>query len=282
MVMVAVAVSSLHPGVPIAAPATKEPAPDMAAFDQGFRKGQDEFTIRRYVSAARIWIGAAQQLPEVEEHKENRRAIYEYIAEAYEKALDEVADEALMREGLAALDAYAETFTAAYPSETLPEHVVKAQLAFRTRLAESEAERQERENLSKPQEQPALPPTPAPSDQIKPLSKPWKGLAIGGGIAVAGGAAMLGMFAAGLAGAKSAESWVEDNCNVDLVGECANMDREGKTSNAIGVAGIVAGPLLLGAGITMLVIAMRRKKSSKMIAPMFSPSMAGLVWQQRF
>jgi hypothetical protein len=281
--MLMMVASSLLPAVSLSAPARGQPSPELAAFDQGFQRGQEEFNRQKYLEAARTWTGAAGQLPENKEHKENRRAIYEYIAEAYENALDGWPDDAILREGLAVLDAYAEAFTTAHPSDTLPEQVMKTQLTFRNRLTKIEAEQLERE---KTQEQPASAPAPAPSDPREASSKPWKGLAIGGGVAIAGGLGMLGMFAAGLAGANSAEAKVEEparGCDLDnLVGECADLDSQGRTSNAIGVAGIVAAPLFLSAGITMLVIAMRRKKSNKTIAPMFSPSMAGLVWQQRF
>lgn len=283
IVTVMMVASSPFPAVTLAASTRGQSQPDLEAFDQGFQKGQDEFNRQQYLAAARVWTGAAEQLPEDKENKENRRGIYEYIAEAYEKELDRGIDDATLREGLAVLDAYAEAFTAAHPSDALSEHVARTRLKFRTQIAEIEEERLGREKV---QEQPAPAPAPAPIAPGRVSSKPWRGLAIGGGVAIAGSIATLGMFAAGLAGAKSAEAKVEDparGCDLDeLVGECADLDRQGRTSNAIGVTGLIATPLLLSAGITMLVIAMRRKKSNKTIAPMFSPSMAGVVWEQRF
>lgn len=281
VLMVAVA-SSVGPGISLAAAAeVQQAAPDLAAFDRGFRAGQEEFNRQKYLDAARVWTSAAESLPETDEHKENRRAIYEYIAEAYEKALAGAGDDAIMREGLSILDAYAEVFAAAHPTDTLPEHVMKTRLVLRLRLAKGAAQRQ-------PQ---ALPPDPPPapgavSTRVGPPPRPWKGLAVGGGVAVAGGAAMLGVFAAGLAGGRSAEAKFDDQANVcDLnepVGKCAEFDAQGKTSNALAVAGIVAAPLLLGAGIAMLVVAARRKQPRMALTPTFSARMAGFAFVGSF
>lgn len=283
MVMAAVVASSLPPGPVRGAPAAPLTAPDLGAFDRGFRTGQDEFNQQKYLEAGRVWTNTAGLLPETDEHKENRRAIYEYIAEAYEKAVALGADEAVIREGLTILDAYAAVFASAHPADTLPEHVTKTRLNFRTRLDESEAERLRREKAS------VVPPPPAPvvaPGPVRPPPKPWKGLAIGGGVAVAGGAAMLAMFAAGVAGAKSAEAKFDDpsnGCSLnDLAGECAAINSQGKTANQVAIAGLVTAPLLLGAGIALLVIATRRKAKRTALAPVFGANVAGVVWQYRF
>ena len=226
----------------MAAAEVQQAAPDLAAFDRGFRAGQEEFNRKKYLDAARVWTNAAESLPETDEHQENRRAIYEYIAEAYEKALAGGGDDALMREGLSILDAYAEVFAAAHPTDTLPEHVIKTRLVFRIRLAKGAAQRQQQ----------ALPPTPPPapiatSTRVGPPPRPWRGLAIGGGVAVAGGAAMLGVFAAGLAGGKSAESKFDDQANAcDLnepVGKCAEFDAQGVGGRDAEVDGDLGGLL---------------------------------------
>jgi hypothetical protein len=283
MMVAAIIASSLPPGVVSAAPAGQPTASDLAAFDRGFRAGQDEFNRHNYLEAAKVWTTAAASLPETEEHKDNRRAIYEYIAEAYEKAVELKPDEATLREGLVTLDAYASAFVAAHPADTLPERVTKARADFRSRLDEIEAERRRRE------EPPEVAPAPAPvvaPEPVRPPPKPWKGLAIGGGVAVAGGAAMLAMFAVGYTRAKSAQSRFdapENACDpADPTGMCADINSQGKTANSVAVAGLVAAPLLLGAGIGMLVIATRRKANRTALVPMFGKNIAGVVWHTRF
>lgn len=264
------------------APATVAAA-DLAAFDRGFRAGQEEFDRKQYLVAARTWTRTAAQLPETEEHRDNRRAIHEYIAEAYEKAVAaETADpDAVVREGLGVLDSYSEAFTAAYPQETLPEPVTRVQQAFRARVAAA-APASEPE-AAKPQ---PLPP-PAATEPARPPSKPWKGLAIGGGVAIGGGAAMLALFAVGAARGRSSEAAFDDPANMcslaDPTGECADINAQGRRANAMSVAGIITAPLLLGAGAAMLVIAARRKKpSNTALAPALGRGLLGVVWQQRF
>ena len=284
--MAMIVASTAPPGVSLAAPPQKKPEVDVAAFDRGFRSGQDEFNREKYLDAARIWTGAAGLLPETEEHKENRRAIYEYITEAFEKAVEGGINEDVVREGLAILDAYAEAFTAAYPAESLPEHVAKTRLKFRTRLEESEAERQRREKAQEELRPAPKPRPPPPIVPPPPVPKPWRGLAIGGGAAIAGGGAMLGMLFVGLARARSAESQFDDPTNAcdvnNPVGHCADIDQKGKAGNRMVVAGIVTAPLLVGAGVALLVVATRRKSGRSAFVPALHPHMAGLVWQTRF
>lgn len=286
--LIAVALaSSLQPGVPLAAPAAKqkqkEAGPDLAAVDRAFRFGQDEFDAGRYLDAARVWNGAANLLPETEEHRENRQTIHEHIAEAYEKAIAAEMNEDVMRQGLTLLDAYADAFTAAYPSVSPSEPVTRTRLGFRTRLKELARQRQQ---LAGPSEPPAPVAAVPPPPHTRSPTKPWIGLAIGGGVAVGGGVAMLGLFAAGFVRAKAAEAEFDDPANACVLAapaaNCRDISSQGKTANAVAVAGLVAAPLLLGTGIALLVIASRRKSRATALAPLLSPNMAGILWQQRF
>lgn len=282
MVSVALMAALSSPSPAIAA--VVAPPADLAAFDSGFRAGQEQFNQKKYLDAARTWGRAAALLPEAEEHKENRRAIHEYIADAYERAAGDSGYEDIVREGLGLLDAYADDFVAAYPGDSLPENVTKVRMAFRTRLEQGE---QARLRLAKPTAEPEAPQPPPPAPIVeRPPPKPWKGLAIGGAVAVGGGAAMLAMFAAGAARAKSATTAFDDPANMcdlaDPTGKCADIDGQGRRANAVAVAGLVLAPLLLGSGIAMLVIAKRRKSANTAFAPVFGQGTAGLVWHGRF
>lgn len=271
----------------VAATATASAPADLAAFDQGFRAGQEEFNRKEYLVAARTWTRTAALLPETAEHRDNRRAIHEYISEAYEKAADDSGHDDVVREGLEVLDAYAAGFTAAYPQETLPEPVTKVRAAFRARFDAAEQARQDAEAAKVPADETVAPPPVQPEPAPRKATKPWKGLAIGGGVAVGGGAAMLAMFAAGAARAKSAETAFDDPANMCVltapVGDCKDIDDRGRSSQTIAIAGLVTAPLLLGAGIAMLVIAKRRKSANtSAFAPMLGRGTAGVVWQHRF
>jgi len=285
LIALAFASSLLQPGVPLAAPAAKQKqkqtGPDLAAVDRAFRFGQDEFDAGRYLDAARVWESAAKQLPETEEHRENRQTIHEQIADAYEKAIAAEMNEDVLRQGLTLLDAYAEAFTAAHPSASPSEPVTQTRLGFRSRLKEFARQRQQ---LANPAEPPA-PGLPQPP-RTRSAPRPGKGLAIGGGVAIGGGAAMLGLFAAGFVRAKAAQTKFDDPANACVLAapaaNCQDILSQGKTANGIAVAGLVAAPLLLGAGIALLVIASRRKSKTTALAPLLSPNMAGVIWQRRF
>jgi hypothetical protein len=97
---------------------------------------------------------------------------------------------------------------------------------------------------------------------------------------------MLAMFAVGFARARSAQSRFDDPANAcDLanpIGECADIHRQGKTANGVAIAGLVTAPLLLGAGIGLLLVATRRKADRTALVPMFGANIAGVVWHHRF
>ncbi|MCY1059653.1 hypothetical protein [Nannocystis sp. SCPEA4] len=107
------------------ASATAAPAPagDLVKFDAGFREGQAQFNRGEYLAAARTWTAAVARLRESPDNKDNRAAVYTYIAEAYRKTVLGGAGIDIVREALAVLDGYAESHAAAYPREVLPPQI---------------------------------------------------------------------------------------------------------------------------------------------------------------
>jgi hypothetical protein len=98
---------------------------------------------------------------------------------------------------------------------------------------------------------------------------------------------MLAVFGAGFSRAKNAEASFDDPANAcdldDIQGVCADFDQQGKSGNKLAAAGLISAPLLVGAGVALLVIAARRKSAaSRNLAPVWSPTMAGVVFEQRF
>jgi hypothetical protein len=271
---------------PVARDATASPAPDLSAFDQGFRAGQNEYDRRDYLTAARTWTRTADLLPEAAEHKDNRAAMYEYIADSYEKAVVDRSYEATMRECLAVLDAYAEGYAAAYPGEAVPERVEVVRASFREKLAVGEAARRRFGTVDGDPRAPSKPPVVTTAPTQSPPARPWRGLTIGGAVGVGSAAAMLTMFAVGAARARSATREFNDpanECGVPMLsGECSAIDARGRRANALAVAGLAAAPLLLGAGVAMLVVGARRKAKATSLVPTLGRGMVGLVWQRRF
>lgn len=266
---------------PAAGRAAPKTGPEVAAFEAGFQAGQAQYDAGEFLAAARTWKQAAAELPQAPEHRANRAAIHDYMAEAYEKSLEAAADEAVVREAVATLEAYEAGFRAAFPGEAVSPKLAAAleRLRGQLRAIEEAAKQQEPE--------PAPAPKPAEPKVEPPRGKPWRGLAAGGGVALAGGAAMLGLFAFGYSRTSRLEDEIEDpalGCRADMLsGECGDLQDRGKSANAMAVAGLVLGPALLGAGVAMLVVAAKRKKTAtQALAPRLGRGFAGVQWQLRF
>jgi hypothetical protein len=270
----AFALSSAVPVTAAAAPAE----PDLAAVDQGFRRGQVEFNRGEYLTAARTWVEAAALLPETPEHRENRAAIYEYIADAYTRGTGEK-DGALVLEALNVLDSYADAFSKAYPGQELPPAIVSAQVHLRNRAAVLQAARTEGEGIKRP-------PPPPSRTQEQPPPKPWKGLVIGGGVALGASVGMLALFGASLRGVNYYETEfnrMENGCNPnDLVGQCEEYFDKGTSRDRAAVVGLVAAPVFLAAGTALLVLGLRRKLGRQSVTPALGGGVAGVTWRVRF
>ena len=66
------------------------------------------------------------------------------------------------------------------------------------------------------------------------------------------------------------------------MGDCADIYAAGKTANTTAVIGLVAAPLLIGAGAAMLVVASRRRGNQQALVPALGRGYVGLSWQRRF
>lgn len=280
-----VIVFALSSAVPAVASATP-PGPDLAAVDAGIRRGQGEFNRGEFAAAARTWIQTGALLPETAEHRENRAAIYEYIADAYMRAIEARGEEVLpveLIEALNVLDAYAEGYASAYPGQNLPSTVVKAQQLFRKRLATLQARKDEPDDAgarAPVQVEKSGGEAPARS------TRPWKGLAIGSGLAFGASVGMVVMFGAGLSSVNRYEKAFNDpenRCDPKEPQEaCGEYYRRGTASDRAAVAGLVAAPVFLAAGAAMLAIALRRRSGRHAVAPALGPGLAGATWRLRF
>lgn len=257
---------------------------DLGAVELAFIKGQQLFDRGDFKSAARTWGDAAALLPGTPEHRANHRALLEKIAMAYDKELRRVPDAMLARGILVVLEAHAQRFHSSYPSEppiaALDETRRGAQ-AIVDAIARDEAARRAAIPL-KTIAPPSPRPLPPPARERRRL--PWKGLAIAGGITLGASAALLTMFVVSASRARAYQQLF--NARVCHFGEpdalCAELFERGKAENAPAVAGLATGPLLLGAGVAMIVLAVRKKASPSKLAPMFNPHMVGITWSRNF
>lgn len=268
----------------LAAPADDPQA--LEAFEAGFNEGQAQFDRGEYLEAARTWLAAAANVRETTIHRDNRAAVYEYVVDAYARALENETRPEPLREAFAALDAYCEGFTRAYGTETpVSPKIAAARDEYRQRLAAVEAE--------KPKDSPPPPgpePKPeAPQQEVKPPiadapppgERPWKGLAIGGGVLIGLGVGAGVLGAVGAARGRSLTREFDDPANMCSLQmpspACQALLDRGERSDAMGIAGAVAGPILVGAGVALLVVGLKRRSAPRTsVAPRLGPGFVGL------
>jgi hypothetical protein len=257
---------------------------DPKAFEAGFIDGQGALERGQPLEAARIWLRAATHLPERTANRDNRAAIYEYIADAFQQALRDVDDPAQLREAVNALQDYFDDFTRAYGTETTPSAKITGTLvALRRRLDAASLPATEPEPAPEPE--PASEPEPEPAPAHAP--HPGRGLVIAGafGVGLGLGAAALaaGMAARGEALERDFDDPAND-CRLDeLVGECAQIYERGRAANALVIAGVAAGALFVGGGVAMLLIGRRRAAPHRSaLRPVLAPGLAGLSLRLAF
>lgn len=171
------------------------------------------------------------------------------------------------------LDRYAAAFTGAYPGVELNHAGKAAHEQLRVRLAQLTPSA------------PAPGPTPTPGPAPTPV-RPWKGLAIGGGVSIGVGVGMLGMWIGSYVVRRQAEEDIRlgGGCAPELCAELfPELTEKGTRAGKLATFGAIAAPIFVVAGAAMLGVALKRRKSSThALAPVLSPTMAGLTWQHRF
>ena len=275
----------LRPGSVLAAPVA-DPQ-ELAAFEVGFTEGQAQYDRGEFLEAARTWVRAAERLRETTPNRENRSAVYEYAADAFVRGLAGSTDPNALREAVTALRQYSDGFTRAYGTETpISTKITGPRDTLEKQLADAEAAQ--------------LNPRPVepegsgePIDDPEPLhttpsGKPWKGLVIGGGLAIG-----LGVGAAVLAGVggvrgRRFEAEFDDPANMCVLSDqsprCAELYDAGKASNTMTIAGAIAAPLLVGAGVALLVVGLKRRNAGRetSLVPTLAPGFAGFTLSGRF
>lgn len=296
-----VSVALLRPGIVVAAPAGQPSVSklELEAFNTASREGLARFDRGDHLGAAGLWLQGVKLLPEIAEYRESRANTYVEIARAFRMVLDAGAGASVLEAALAELDAYAASFETIYPGEPVAAEVTTVREALRARLAGMKADRSPgavaqpadtRPHLAgtRPDRSPGAVAQPADT-RLKPRPAAvepwrWRGLAIGGGVATGGGLAMFGMFIGGYVRAKSLEREFDGSCYLSEKSEgvCGELYDRGQRANGAATAGLLLAPLLVGVGVTMLVLGVRRKASAQVLAPTVGPSILGWVWQRRF
>ncbi|MBZ5715794.1 hypothetical protein [Nannocystis pusilla] len=267
----------------VAAGPPSEVDPTAAALDAAHLEAQTLYDAGKFLPAARTWTASVENVPESEAFRAQRASIYEYIADAYLRAEPNGVKEDVIREALAVFDRYASQLSEAYGPTPLPEKVRELRDRYRIMVDAYDA-RREAEDAARLR---LPPPAPTPASQppaIRPPVKPWKGLAVAGGVTLGTGAGMFAMFVASAARADALERRVEDpakGCFRPPEGPCAGLDEQGRTANSLAVAGLVVGPLLAGVGAALLAVAARRRSVARG-APVLGRTGHSLVFSVSF
>lgn len=270
------ALTLLAPPRAQAAPA--EDAQALAVFEAGYKYGQAKFDSGQFLDAARTWIAAANNLSEKLSNRDNRVAVYEYVADAFTSGLQGVEQPEALREAAEALGAYCDGFTRAYGTETaISAKITAARDDFKARLAKAEAA------VEGPGEGPVVVEPPPVREPPAP-SKPWKGLVIAGGVLTGVGVGVGALAGVFTAQGKSLEAkYLDQGCRTMTSTDCQGLKADGEASNkkALG-SGISAVPLV-AVGVALLVVGLKRRSSSRTtFAPALAPGFAGLGLQRSF
>lgn len=267
---------------PAAVPAPSPASEQLAAFEADFTAGQARFDSGDYLDAVTLWIAAAARLPEVTAHRGHRLAVYQYVADAYARGLDGVDEVEPLSAAVAALDLYCEGFTRAYGTETpIDPKIAATRATLKLRLDAALAARgpQPERRDDRPQN-----PSPAPT---RPARGGSEGMAIAGGALLGLGVGAGALAVLGAARGRGLEDRFDDPANrcplVEPQGLCADLYSDGKRSNGLAIAGTVLAPLLLGGGVALLVIGLRRRDDARhALAPALAPGFVGLRLGGRF
>jgi hypothetical protein len=209
------------------------------------------------------------------------------VVDAFTRGLQGEKRPEALREAAQALDAYCEGFTRAYGTETpLSPKIVAARDDFKQRLAEAEAAAAaEKPPVENPAEGPEDLPPPPPDELPEP--KPWKGLAIGGGVMIGLGVGAAVVAGVGGARVSSLEKQVDDPANMCVISmpspSCQDLLDRGKAAESMTIAGAVLAPLLAGAGVALLVVGLKRRSQPRTaFAPALAPGFVGLSLRGSF
>lgn len=275
------------------APAT-DPAV-MAQFEVGFSEGQALFDRGDLLGAARRWIVAAGLLPETTANRDQRAGIYEYIVDAFVRGIQDGGNLKDLREASAAIDEYCDGYTRAYGTETpLNPKVAAARMELKSRLTAAE-EKAAQSSVAVPRPVAVGPVDPLdplnplnhgpqPMPEPVPSGKPWKPLVITGAVlSGVGGLALLGSVYGGVSGIGLTKQYDTDCQKDDPSQTCQDLLTRGRAANGLAVSGAVLGVLLVGAGVPLLVVGMKRKRSGQQaVVPVVSPTFVGLGLRGRF
>lgn len=212
-----------------------------------FTEGAGKFETADYAGAIELWTEAYSIVPNRPEYAPIKAKLIANLASAQERAYAVDAELRHLNQARILLESYREVIDDIYTSSIEREK----ELAWVTeRVGKIDAELKavaEREDAARKKAE--------QGDR-----KPGQGLMIGGGVLVGLGAAGLGVMVGGMVMGQGAND-IADIPTDDLDAREARFSR-GRTGNALAIAGGAGGAVLIGTGVALLIVGMKKKKAA--------------------
>lgn len=252
-------------------------------------RAQQTYEASDFLGAADAWSQILEILPENRTNREERETTLLVALDAYMRAATpgpggpkEGLEQRVttLRVGVATFDTYEKEYQRVYGSGA----TVGLQAAETG--AQIRAQYEEARLLLKPEPDPVPDPDPEPdTGTITVIEKPFEdkpsglGLIVGGSAVIVGGLGATSMIIVGATMTKRAS---RDSAKTMSDEEQAEVDRRGKTGEALIITGAVLGGLMLAGGATMLAFGVRRRIRYLAFSPSIGPAYVGASVGGRF
>lgn len=263
-------VLALSVGLPgttaLAGPAEQTEQASLEEAERLHRQGQDRYDTADFQGAISLWTEAYSALPKTPRGAAKKPFVLYNIASAHERAFEIYGDVAQLKQARTLLVKFELTIDEIYgdPSEAQAERdevreriaAIDARLAKHAEQAEASGEPSPKPGASTQDE-----PDPPASDDGRPGRTGPDPRLVSGAVLIAlgGGAGAVLLAGMGL-GAKANDISAIPPTDLDM--RESQFDR-GRTANTMAIVGAVATPLLLGAGIALVVLAKRKPRSGR-------------------
>lgn len=257
-----------------------EPAPSadpLAEAKQLYDAGLAEFDTAEYLEAIKLWSRAYKILPNTPESADIKRYIINNLAVARERQYAIDGDVMHLRRALMLAKNYAENIAALYGEgpRADEERARTEKFLARVQAKVDEAERQRAaEPEPKPEPEPAVV-EPQVDRGTAPRDGPGRRSIVAGAVLIGVGGATGAMLIAGAAIGAAAD---ELDPSISKGAREKQFDR-GRAGNALAITGAVLTPVLLAAGIALVVVGSKRKRAA---AVAIAPTGTGILVRGRF
>jgi len=279
----------LAAGPVLAAPAAVEPSASepaassdpLAEAKQLYDAGLAEFDTAEYLEAIKLWSRAYKILPNTPESADIKRYIINNLAVARERQFAIDGDVMHLRRALMLAKNYSENIEALYGEgpRAAEERERTEKFLARVQSKVDEAERARAAEPAKPEPVKPEPDNDGIAPQIDrgadPGERPGRKAIIAGSVLLGAGGATGVLLIAGVAMGAAADDF---DRSISMTEREKEFDR-GRAGNALAIAGAVLTPVLLAAGIALVVVGSKRKRAARVA---IAPTGAGILLRGRF